>query len=124
MEQGPVMCHQAPPRQQHCLFFRLVLVGPFLRIPRRAFSVTPSPLNRTATSLEQSITPAILQGVSSSLAEMDRDTPGGVSTGALESRPQASIFGEAVAPPPPPAYLGVLGCPGAPGTWRGQREHS
>lgn len=50
--------------------------------------------------------------------------PGGVRTGALESRPQASIFEGAAAPPPPPAYLGVLGCPGAPGTWKGQREHS
>lgn len=42
--------------------------------------------------------------------------PGGIRTGALESRPQASIFEGAAVPPPPPAYLGVLGCPGAPGT--------
>ena len=64
------------------------------------------------------------RGDSSGLAPMGLGTPGDVKTGALQSRPQASSFVGAAPPPPPRAYVEGPGCPGAPGTWKGQREHS
>lgn len=77
--------------------------------PGRAFT-TPSPLH-----------PTMPRDTSSGLAPMGSDTSGDVRTGAPESRPQASSFGGAAPPPPPRAYLEGPGCPGAPGTWKGQR---
>lgn len=69
-------------------------------------------------------TPTTSRGVSSGLAPMGLGTPGDVRTGAPQPRPQASSFGGAAPPPPPRAYVEGPGCPGAPGTWKGQREHS
>lgn len=79
----------------------------------RAFSVRPL-----------HYTPTTSRAVSSGLAPMGLGTPGDVRTGAPQPRPQASSFGGAAPPPPPRAYVEGPGCPVAPGTWKGQREHS
>lgn len=66
-------------------------------------------------------TPTTPRDASSGLAPTGLGRPGDIRTGALESRPQASSLGGAAPPPPPRAYLEGPGCPGAPGTWNGQR---